>query len=68
MATKTMVKTVLKLAVPAVTSNVAGFFCLFVNSAFAGHLNDPSKLAAVGVAKVCCFISVIFILIGINSA
>ena len=67
-ATGTILKIWLKVALPAVTSNVTGFLCLLINSAFAGQLNDPSKLAAVGVGNVCCFIFVISIMTGLNSA
>ena len=57
----------MKLALPAVTSNVAGFFCLVTNSIVAGQMEDSAKLAAVGVGNVCCFIFVISILTGLNS-
>ena len=66
--TKEMAKIFLKLAVPALASNVAGFLVLMINSVFAGQLDDPSQLAAVGIGNVCCFIFVISILTGLNSA
>ena len=63
-----MAKCFFSLAVPAITSNVAGFLCLMVNSAYAAQLDDPVYLAAVGIGNVCSFIFVISILTGLNSA
>ena len=58
----------LKLVVPAILTNVVGHSSIVTNSVFAGRLNDPIKLAAVGLSNVCCNILVCSIMIGLNSA
>ena len=40
------------IAVPAVTTNIMAMIAPFTNAIFAGRMNDPTKLAAVGLANV----------------
>ena len=58
----------IKLAVPAIFTNLAAFATVVTNGVFAGRLNDPVKLAVIGLANVTCNILVFSILIGLNSA
>lgn len=57
-----------KLYVPAIFTNVMGFLVVIVNAIFAGRMNDPYKLAAVGLANVCHAVMVMAFMIGLNSA
>ena len=66
--TKEMVVCFAKVAVPAFTSNVFGMVCLVVNSIFAGQLEDPNMLAAVGVGNVTTMFFIVTIFMGINAA
>lgn len=63
-----MTKLFFKLVVPSIFVNVIGFFIVVTNMVFAGHMNDPTKLAAVGLSQGVNNIMVEFFLIGINSA
>ena len=58
----------LKLSIPVVVTNVIDHTSIIINSVFAGHMNDPIKLAVVGLSNVCCMIMVQTFLIGLNSA
>ena len=58
----------LKLAVPGIISNMLGFMLIATNSIYAGMLEDPLVLAAVGIGNVCCIIIAITMFMGINSA
>ena len=57
-----------KLAVPAVCTNVLGVVTLIVNAVFAGWMNDPAKLAAVGLSNVVVAMMMQSLLKGLNSA
>lgn len=57
-----------KLAVPAVFTNVLSFLTLLVNAVFAGQMEDPAKLAAVGLSGVVVAMMMLSLLIGLNSA
>ena len=58
----------LKLAVPSILTNVLGFATVTTNGVFAGRMNDPVKLAAVGLSGVCCSIMVLSLMVGLNAA
>ena len=58
----------LKLAVPSIITNMLGFMLITTNSIYAGILEDPLVLAAVGIGNVCCVIIVLTMFVGINSA
>ena len=58
----------LKIVVPAIFTNLIAFATVIINGVFAGRMNDPVKLAVVGLASVCVNIMVSSIMIGLNSA
>jgi len=63
-----MINLFLRLAVPAILTNIMAYVCPLVNTIFAGHMNDTNKLAAVGLASVICHLMVLSLLIGLNFA
>ena len=63
-----LIKEFLKLAVPSIITNMLGFMLITTNSIYAGILEDPLVLAAVGIGNVCCVIIVLTMFVGINSA
>ena len=63
-----MVGVFFKLAVPSIITNFMGQLTMFINTGFAGRMNDPTKLAAVGLGSVCTTIMIAGFLIGVNSA
>lgn len=63
-----MFKLFIKLAVPAILTNVIGFLSTVINAIFAGRMNDPAQLAAVGLANVTTVIMIMSFLLGINAA
>ena len=63
-----MVKIFLKLALPAMVTNVMIHASFFINIYFAGRLDDPVKLAAVGMTNVICNIVILPIMLGLNAA
>lgn len=67
-STRAILKCFFSLAVPNITSNVLGVMMYLINSIFAGHLNDPSILAGVGLANTCCMICIITVYMGLNAA
>ena len=56
----------LKIAIPAILTDIGSFAVVVTNTAFAGHMKDPALLAAVGLCSVCCNILVLSIMIGLN--
>ena len=48
----------LKIALPAIFTNLMGFATVVTNGVFAGRMNDPVKLGVVGLSGVCCSIMV----------
>ena len=58
----------LKLAVPAILTNVMGYGTVVINGVFAGRMNDPEKLAVIGLTSVFCNMLGIALVTGINSA
>ena len=67
-ATRQMLTCFLRLALPAIFTNLVGYSAVMVNGVFAGRMNDPVKLAAVGLNSVCVNVMVLSLLLGINSA
>ena len=47
-----MTKLFCKLAVPAILTNIMCLGTVVANAIFAGRMNDPAKLASVGLANV----------------
>ena len=59
----------LKLVLPAIMTNVICYGGTpLINVVFAAGLNDPAKLAAIGLSNICCNIMIITILFGLNAA
>ena len=58
----------LKLAVPSILTNLLGFATVVTTGVFAGRMNDPVKLAVVGLSGVCCSVMVLSLMIGLNAA
>ena len=63
-----MTSLIFKLAVPAIFTNVMGFLAMLVNTIFAGRMDDPAKLAAVGLTNVVVGTMILSLMIGLNSA
>lgn len=63
-----MLKCFFGMAIPNMTSNVLSFVMILTNSIFAGHLKDPSMLAAVGLGNVTCMICIVTLYMGLNAA
>ena len=64
-----MLKTFLKLAIPATITNLLGFTSTSITQIiFAGTLTDPMNVAVVGLASTFCTIMVHSIMIGLNNA
>ena len=57
-----------RLYVPALFTTLMGFLVPIANAVFAGRMNDPTKLAVVGLANVVHAIMVMSFMIGLNSA
>ena len=56
------------LAVPAVMTNFMGFLAPLANSIFAGRMNDPTKLAVVGLSNAILMLMIQSLLVGLNTA
>ena len=67
-SSKSMCKLFTRLVIPAIFTNVMAFVSVVINAVFAGRTNDPSKLAAVGLANVCHSVMILSLLIGLNAA
>ena len=63
-----MLKMFYKIAIPAVITNFMTFGTLLINVIFAGRLDDPEALAAVGITNVLISVMIIGLSFGINSA
>ena len=66
--TSKMVGVFCKLAVPSIMTNFMGQLTLFINTGIAGRMNEPTKLAAVGLGSVITTIMISGFLIGLNTA
>ena len=62
-----MLKTFLKIAVPAMLTNLSSIITMIVSYTFAGHL-DKTQLAALGLTFSVNNIMVVSLLIGLSSA
>lgn len=67
-ATSQIFTVFLKIALPAIFTNLMGFATVVTNGIFAGQMNDSVKLGAVGLTSVVCNLMVQSIMIGLNSA
>ena len=63
-----MLSVFLKLAVPAVLTNLMDHAIAVTNEVIAGRMDDPEKLASVGLATSTCHLMILSLLIGINAA
>ena len=66
--TWSMAKLFTKIAVPAVFTNTMAMVTVVINAIFAGRMNDPAKMAAVGLTNVTVMIFILSIMIGLNAA
>lgn len=57
----------LKIALPAIFTNVMSFGIVVSNGVFAGRMNDPVKLGVIGLSGTC-IVMVLALIIGLNSA
>ena len=62
--TWSMTKLFLQISVPAVLTNLIINTASMTNALFAGHMNDPVKLAVVGLSNSTCAMMVLSILVG----
>ena len=67
-STWNMSKLFTKIAVPSVLTNMMGFLSVVINAVIVGRMNDPAKMAAVGLANVSQVILILGFMIGLNSA
>ena len=58
----------LKIAIPAIFTNLMGTAAVVTNGVFAGRMNDPIKLASVGLASITLNLMVTSIMKGLNCA
>ena len=63
-----MLKTFLKIALPAMMTNLTGMTSVIVSYAFAGNMDDPVKLASLGLTFSVNAMLVFSLLIGLNAA
>ena len=63
-----MFKVFLKIALPSIFTNIMGFATVVTNGVFAGRMNDPVKLAVVGLSGVVCSLMVQSFMLGLSSA
>ena len=47
-----MIRTILQIAIPTMVSTIFSKLTEIINLIYAGHLNDPAKLAGVGLANM----------------
>ena len=66
--TGTLFKTFLKLATPNVITNFTMMFGEMIALIFAGHLDDSSNLAVMGLCQSVMNIIVMSIMVGVNAA
>ena len=58
----------MKIAVPSMISMFFGMLNEFINVVFVGHLDDPEKLAGVGLGNMILNVFGIAIIFGMNGA
>ena len=63
-----MAKLFTKIAVPSVLTNMMGLLNVVINAVIVGRMNDPAKMAAVGLANVSHVILILGFMIGLNAA
>ena len=57
-----------RLTLPAIVTNLLGFITVITSTVIAGHLKDPVKIAAVGLANVVFSVMILSLLVGLNCA
>ena len=67
-ATSAMLTLFLKISTPAIFTNILNFIASAMTIALAGHMNDPSKLAAQGLSTTVMTIMISSFLVGLNAA
>ena len=63
-----MFKVFLKIALPAIFTNLMAMVACATNALFAGRMNDPVKLAVVGLTGVICTLMVQAFMCGLGAA
>ena len=57
-----------RITIPAVLTNILFYSTIISDNIFAGHMEDVSSLAVVGLTNTCSQIMVHLLLIGLNAA
>lgn len=63
-----MFKNILNIAVPCIVGQFFALFVELINVAFVGNLNDPAKVAGVGLGNMYVNIFCLSIVFGLNGA
>lgn len=63
-----MVKNIINIALPVIIGQFFAIFVELINVGFIGHLNDPAKVAGVGLGNMYVNIFCLSIVFGLNSA
>lgn len=67
-STGKLLRTFLKLSIPAILTNVLFWMCSVILVVYAGLMNDPIYVAVIGITWTCCALMVLSFLIGLNAA
>jgi multidrug resistance protein, MATE family len=57
-----------RLAIPSIFSAILSFLIEMINLIFVGHLNDPAKIAGVGMGNMTVNLLAMSIIYGMNSS
>lgn len=63
-----MVKNIAAIAIPVIIGQFFALFVELINVAYIGHLNDPAKVAGVGLGNMYVNIFCLSIVFGLNGA
>ena len=63
-----MFKVFLRIAIPAIFTNFMSLASCVTNAVYAGRMNDPVKLAVVGISATVCTLMVQSFMVGLSSA
>ena len=63
-----MVRNIAAIAVPVIIGQFFSLFVELINVAYIGHLNDPAKVAGVGLGNMYVNIFCLSIVFGLNGA
>ena len=67
METRQILKEIISQSIPAFAGSLLGFLQETINLIFIGHLNDPAKIAAVGMGNMIINLCAIGVFLGLNS-